>query len=71
MQVKVIGVEPEVLHQLSVVQVVWIISRHWKIAETHDLFGGVGHQGAVNAALIGLYSLLQMEGEIVSSFDPK
>lgn len=66
-----IDVEPEVLHQLSVVQVVWIISRRWKIAETHDLFGGVGHQGAVNTALIWLYSLLQMEGETVSLFDPK
>lgn len=64
-QVKVIGVEPEVLQQLSVVHVVWIISRRRKIAETHDLFGGVGHQGAVNAAFIWLYGLLQMEGEIV------
>lgn len=66
-----IGIESEVLQQLSVVQVVWIIGGHWEIAETHDLFGGVGHQGAVNIALIWLYSLLQMEGEIVSLFDPK
>lgn len=49
-------------------QVVWILSRHWKIAEAHDLFGGVGHQGAVDAGLIWLCGLLQIERE--SQGDP-
>lgn len=43
-----LGVEPEILQQLRVVHVVWIVGRRWKITETHHLFGGVDHQGAID-----------------------
>lgn len=49
-----LSVEPEILQQLRVVQVVRIISRYWKITETHHLFGGVSHQGVIDAASLGL-----------------
>lgn len=57
-QVKVLSIEPEVLQQLGVVHVVWIISRHGKITETHHLFGGVDHQGAINAGSLRLRGVL-------------
>lgn len=51
-QVEVLSIEPEILQQLRVVWEVWIVSRHWKITVTHHLFGGVNHQGAIDAALL-------------------
>lgn len=48
-KVKVFSVKPVVLQQLGVVHVVWIVSRHREVTETHDLFGGVDHQGAIDA----------------------
>lgn len=62
-QVEVIRKQPEILQQLWIVQVVWILSRHWKITEAHDLFGGVGHQGAVDTDLVRFCGLLRIEWE--------
>lgn len=76
-QVEVIRIQPEILQQLWIVQVVWILSRHWKITEAHDLFGGVGHQGAVDAGLVRFCGLLRIEWEsqgepfFFSVFDPR
>lgn len=62
-QAKVIRIKPEILQQLWIVQVVRKLSRHWEIAEAHDLLGGVGHQGTVDAGLVRLCWLLHMERE--------
>lgn len=53
-QVEALSIEPEVLQQLGVVHVVWIVGRHGKIAETHHLFGSVDHQRAIDAGSIWL-----------------
>lgn len=53
-QVEVLSIEPEVLQQLGVVHVIWIVSGHGKIAETHHLFGRVDHQGAIDAGSLWL-----------------
>lgn len=47
-QVEVLRVEPEVLQQLRVVQVVWVVRRHWEVTVTHHLLAGVGHQRTVD-----------------------
>lgn len=49
-----LSVEPEVLQQLGVVHVVWIVGWHGKITEAHHLFGGVDHQGAIDAGSLWL-----------------
>lgn len=53
-----LSIEPVVLQELRVVHVVWVVSRHWKIAETHHLFGGVDHQRAVDAGSLRLRRIL-------------
>ncbi len=53
-KVKVLSIEPVVLQQLGVVHVVWKVGRHREITETHDLFGGVGHQRAIDAGSLWL-----------------
>lgn len=53
-----LSIEPEVLQELRVVHVVWVVSRHWKITETHHLFGGVDHQRTVDAGSLWLRRIL-------------
>lgn len=60
-QVKVLSIEPEVLQQLGAAHVIRIISGHGKITETHHLFGGVDHQGAINAGSLRLRGVLSTE----------
>jgi len=55
----VVRVEPEVLQQLGVVHVVWVVGGHGEVAETHHLFGGVDYQGAIDAG--SLWRLLKGE----------
>lgn len=62
-QVKVVSIEPEVPQQLRVVHVVWVVRRHGEITETHHLFGGVDHQGAIDAGSLWLKCLLWTQRE--------
>lgn len=57
-QIKVHSGELVVVQNLRIVHVVWIIGRHGKVTETHELFGGVDHQGAIAAGSLWLRCLL-------------
>ena len=43
-QTKVVCIKPIVLQKLGIVQIVWVISRHGEVTETHHLLAGVGNQ---------------------------
>lgn len=58
-QVKALRIEPEILLQLRVVQVIWVGCRHGEITETHHLLTRVGHQRTIDARSPWLRWLLE------------
>lgn len=49
-QIEVLSIEFEVLHDQSVVHVVWVMIRHREITIAHHLFRGVHCERTINAA---------------------